>query len=131
MKTNAAVNDERLQYHDETNAAVNDERLQYYDETNAAVNDERLQYYDETNAAVNDERLQYHDETNTAVNDERLQYQDIVTNKLKTKLNALRNGEIVKRAANYWPALVMQQDSECDASSSTCGDAKVVNSCID
>jgi hypothetical protein len=42
MKTNAAVNDKRLQNHDETNAAVNDERLQYHDETNAAVNDERL-----------------------------------------------------------------------------------------
>ena len=88
-----------------TNAAANDERLQHHDETNAAVNDERLQYYDETNAAVNDERLQYYDETNTAVNDERLQYQDIVTNELKTKLNALRNGEIVERAANYWLAM--------------------------
>jgi hypothetical protein len=58
--------------------------------------------------AVNDERRQYHDETNAAVNDERLQYQGIVTNKSKTKLNALRNAEIVERAANYWLALVMQ-----------------------
>ena len=98
--------------------------------TNAAVNDERLQNHDAINAAVNDERLQYDDETNAAVNDERLQYQDIVTNELKTKLNALRNDKIVERAANYWPALVMQQDFECSASSSTCGDAKVVNSCI-
>ena len=99
--------------------------------TNAAVNDERLQNHDTINAAVNDERPQYHAEMNAAVNDERLQYQDIVTNELKTKLNALRNDEIVERAANYWPALVMQQDFECGASSSTCGDAKVVNSCID
>ena len=84
-----------------------------------------------TNAAVNDERLQNHDAINAAVNDERLQYQDIVTNELKMKLNTLRNDEIVERAANYWPALVMQQDFECGAFSSTCGDAKVVNSCID
>ena len=92
--------------------------------TNAAANDERLQHHDETNAAVNDERLQ-----NTMK--DWLQYQDIVTNELKTKLNALRNDEIVERAAKYWPALVMQQDFECSAFSSTCGDAKVVNSCID
>ena len=64
--------------------------------TNAAVNDERLQNHDAINAAVNDERLQYDDETNAAVNDERLQYQDIVTNELKTKLNALRNDKIVE-----------------------------------
>ena len=99
--------------------------------TNAAVNDERLQNHDAINAAVNDERLQYDDETNAAVNDERLQYQDIVTNELKTKLNALRNDKIVERAANYWPALVMQQDFECGAFSGMCDDAKVANSCID
>ena len=68
------------------------------------------------------------DESNAAVHEERLQYQDIVTNKLKTKLSALGNHDAAERAANSRLVLAMQQDFECGAFSSTCGDAEMVNS---
>ena len=71
------------------------------------------------------------DESNAAVHEERLQYQDIVTNELKTKLNALGGQETAERAVNSRLALAMQQDFECGAFSSTCGDVETVNSSID
>ena len=54
-----------------------------------------------------------------------------MTNELKMRLSALGKHDAEQRAANSRLVLAMQQDFECGAFSSTCGDAEVVNSDVD